>query len=89
MKSVTTDEFRRGFTELPSSAQKKALQAYRLWKVNPRHPGLHFKRIHALEAIYSVRIGLHYRAIALVEEDTAIWFWIGSHSDYDNLIGRL
>jgi hypothetical protein len=30
-----------------------------------------------------------YRALGLLEDDTIIWFWIGSHADYDDLISRL
>jgi hypothetical protein len=44
------------------------------------------KRVHEHNPIYSVRIGLHYRALGLKEDDTIIWFWIGSHAEYDKLI---
>jgi hypothetical protein len=30
-----------------------------------------------------------YRALGLREDDTMIWFRIGSHDDYDDLISRL
>src|SRR3954462_15403716 len=47
-------------------------------------PTLEFKIIGSQESIYSVRIGLHYRALAtLVDRETMVWFWIGSHADYD------
>ncbi len=35
------------------------------------------------------RIGIHYRALALREGDTLLWFWIGSHADYDTLLSQL
>jgi len=61
-----------------------------MFRANPRHPGLRLKRIHPTQPIYSARVTRSYRALAVVEEDDVwIWFWIGSHSDYDKLIGRL
>jgi hypothetical protein len=38
------------------------------------------------DAIYSARIGLDYRALAVVTRDRIIWYWIGSHADYDRLV---
>ena len=34
----------------------------------------------------SVRIGMHYRALAVDIPDGLLWFWIGSHADYDRVI---
>ncbi len=71
---------------LPQEVQQRATRAYRLWLADPNHPGLKFSAVHPLEPIYSVRIGLHWRALAVVEDGVAIWFWIGSHSDYDQIL---
>ena len=76
-------------TKLPEEVKHRARQAYKLWKQNNNHPGLHFKQIHEKEPIYSVRIGLSYRALGVRQEDTIIWFWIGSHEEYNNLIANL
>jgi hypothetical protein len=54
-----------------------------LLKQDPHHPSLHFKKI---GRFWSVRIGLRYRALAVEADDGLIWFWIGSHADYDTLI---
>jgi hypothetical protein len=35
-----------------------------------------------------VRIGRGYRALGRRQGDTLVWFWIGTHDDYDRLIGR-
>ena len=40
----TTRSFWRHFEALPADAQRKALHAYRLFRGNPSHPSLHFKR---------------------------------------------
>ncbi|HMO26342.1 MAG TPA: hypothetical protein PKB10_08730 [Tepidisphaeraceae bacterium] len=57
---------------------------FELLKAEPRHPSLHFKRV---GAYWSARVGLHYRALSVAEDDAMIWFWIGHHDEYDRLIG--
>ncbi len=89
MESVTTARFRKAFARLPKSVQERAKNSYKLWKLNNNHPGLHFKQIHDKQPIYSVRVGLSYRALGVIEKDTIIWFWIGSHEDYTNLLAQL
>ena len=89
MRSVTTTRFRKAFEKLPSEIQQRARQAYNKWKKNPNHPSLHFKQIHDTQSIFSVRISLSYRAIGIKEEDIMIWFWIGSHEEYNTLIKQM
>jgi hypothetical protein len=86
MISHITEKFRRAFAELPADVQEQARQAYRLFIENPYHPGLHFKSIHPTRPIYSVRVGLNYRAVGAREGDEIVWFWIGSHAEYNKLI---
>jgi len=86
MNSHITNRFREAFAELPAEVQKQARQAYRLVVENPYHPSLRFKSIHPTRPIYSVRIGLDYRAVGIRDGDTILWYWIGSHADYDKLI---
>lgn len=87
MKSVTTKRFRAAFANLPPFIQKLARQAYQLFKNDPYHPSLRFKRVHATKPIFSVRVGIHYRAIGIMDGGKVIWFWIGSHAEYDKLTG--
>ncbi len=89
MESRTTERFRKTFENLPLKIQEDAKKVYKLWKSNPYMKNLRFKRINDKQNIYSVRIGLSYRALGLKKDDTMIWFWIGSHNDYDNLIKSL
>lgn len=86
MNSHTTDKFRKAFAELPTDVQKQARQAYRLFIENSHHPSLRFKPIHLTRPIYSVRIGLDYRAVGIRDGDNIIWYWVGSHAEYDKLI---
>lgn len=87
MKSLLTDDFLDCFRQLPEPVREQARRAYRHWKANPYHPSLQFKRVHATEPIYSVRVGLGWRALGLVEGEAISWFWIGSHAEYDRILG--
>ncbi len=89
MNSKVTDDLVACFAELPHEVKAQVRKNYRLWRANPAHPGLHFKRIHSREALYSVRVGIAWRALGLLEQDTLYWFWIGSHAEYDKLIKQL
>ena len=90
MTSRTTREFRERFRKLPQAVQRQTRAAYRLWRRDLRHPSLHFKRVHSTTPIYSVRVGLAWRALALQRNrDEMVWFWIGSHADYDRMLSQL
>jgi len=77
--------FWRCYRELPSEIQALADRSYALLRSNPSHPSLHFKKV---GRFWSSRAGLHYRAVALEAEQDLVWFWIGSHADYDKLLGQ-
>ena len=55
---------------------------------NPQHGSLHFKRVRTEETIYSIRINRGYRALGRRKSDDMVWFWIGSHPDYERVLGR-
>jgi hypothetical protein len=86
MQSRTTRRFWRLFSDLPLDAQQEARRAYRLFQANPAHPGLQFKKPEGEGDIYSIRIGLDYRALAVRKKDRVVWYWIGNHSAYDRLV---
>jgi len=88
MKSRTTRRFRKAFEKLPPHVQQEAREAYELFLLDAHHPGLRFKQVHATRPIYSVRISRTHRALGVRDRDVMIWFWIGSHDDYDDLIKR-
>lgn len=88
MRSRATARFWRCYDGLPEGVQEKAREAYRLWLANPHHPSLQFKRLHGTDGmVWSVRIGLSWRALATVRGDEVRWFWIGSLAEYDRLVG--
>ena len=86
MISHTSERFRRAFERLPKRVQQDTRTAYALFLENPFHPRLHFKEVHATEPIFSARIRSGYRALGVRDRDTVVWFWIGSHDDYDRLL---
>jgi hypothetical protein len=88
VRSRTTASFRKALEALPPQVRAKAHRAYELFRSNPNHPGLRFKPVHPSRPIYSVRIGIHYRALGVLEGDDIIWFWVGSHDDYERLINH-
>jgi len=75
LKSVTTARFRKCFNKLPREAQERARQAYHLWKQDNNYPSLYFKQIDIKQSIYSVRVGLSYRALGVKEKETIVWFY--------------
>ena len=88
MISRTTERIRKALAALPVNVRAQARLAYRLFQQDPRHPGLQFKQVHASRPIYSARIGLGYRALGVRDGDLIVWFWIGSHAEYDRLISQ-
>jgi hypothetical protein len=76
------------FSELPAEVQRQARRAYRTFQQNPHHPSLRFKSVHPMRPVYSARISSDYRAVGVLDGDEIIWYWIGSHGDYDKLLSQ-
>ena len=86
MKSFTSRRFRDWYEELPQDVKLRAKRAYKLFRLNPAHPGLNFKKVDDQDNVYSARVGLGYRALAQMDGEDVIWFWIGPHAEYDKLL---
>lgn len=86
MKSQTLPSFWECYKPLPDSIKKSARKAYRLWVDRPFHPSLHFKCVNQDNAVWSLRVTLSCRVLGLMQDDTIVWFWIGSHDDYERLL---
>jgi hypothetical protein len=76
--------FWRAYHQLPEQVRALADKQFQLLKANPQHPSLHFKRV---GRFYSARVGAHFRALAVDAPDGVLWFWIGSHAEYDRIAG--
>ena len=89
MISRTTKRFRDALAKLPKEIQRQARESYQLFSEDPNHPSLRFKKVHVTEPIYSARINIEYRTLGIVDGEEIVWFWIGSHSEYDKLLTQL
>ena len=83
MKHRATARFWACLERLPADVQELARKNYGLLKSNPYHPSLHFKR---LERFWSVRVGRSYRAVGVDAPDGIVWFWIGTHAEYERIV---
>ncbi|MFP4548822.1 MAG: hypothetical protein ACLFQM_11880 [Fidelibacterota bacterium] len=88
MKSKTTNKFWKCYRELPAGIKKQAKETYSTFQNNPDYPGLNFKKVHNKLPIFSVRISRDYRALGIKQENTIIWYWIGSHNDYERILKK-
>jgi len=77
--------FWKNYHALPRNIQDQADKSFDLLKENPHHPSLHFKKI---GKYWSVRASDDYRALGKEVEDGIVWFWIGTHPEYDRLVSR-
>lgn len=89
MNSRTTQRFPRLLAALPAHVRQQAREAYVLFRRNPSHPGLRFKKVHSDPPVYSARVGIGYRPAGVLQVETIIWFWIGSHAEYGQLLKAL
>jgi hypothetical protein len=84
-RSSTTPRFWKLFIALPEEVQDLAFEKYALFKRDPYHPSL---GLQAKGRAWTVDIGRSYRAIAYRSENHFLWFWIGTHEDYNNVLRR-
>ena len=95
MKNRRTAQFRQQFAALPSRIQDIAKHKYRLFLEDPSHPSL---RVHELAdtrrgshqcGSRSVSITMQYRAIYVTVDGVNLWYWVGTHAEYDAYIGSV
>lgn len=83
MRHYASSAFWDAYSALPTAVRDLADKNYALLKEHPQHPSLHFKKA---GPYWSVCVGLRYRALAREVDGGLLWFWIGSHADYDVLL---
>lgn len=83
MTHFASSGFWERYAALPDDIRALADKSYALLKSDPRHPSLHFKK---LGKFWSARVGLHHRALAVEIQGGMLWFWIGTHAQYDRLV---
>ena len=88
MNHLTLPRFWQPYNRLPKDIQLLADKKYELLKNNPFHPSLHFKKVGNRKQLWSVRINDNYRALGVDKVEGIVWFWIGMHSEYDEILYR-
>jgi hypothetical protein len=90
MQSSRTKNFQNLFLKLPQRVKETASKNYKIWINNPFHSSLEFKEVKSKEKIWSVRVGIGWRALGVMkaEEEKIVWFWIGSHAEYDKILRK-
>lgn len=86
MRHFALPRFWRHYRQLPTDVQELADKCYQLLRADPHHPSLHFKKVGRTKQLWSVRVGTHYRALAVEKLESLVWFWIGTHAEYDTLL---
>jgi hypothetical protein len=84
LKHHASSAFWTSYGQLPVEIQRLADKNFELLKIDPSQPSLQFKKV---GKVWSARIGISYRALAVPVPEGFLWFWIGSHAEYDKLIG--
>ena len=88
MQHHAAQDFWHEYRALPKEIRIRADKQFSLLQANPQHPSLQFKKVgerHGQE-FWSVRVSLNYRALAIKRPDGFLWFWIGDHEAYEQLI---
>ena len=83
MESKALPSFWDGFDRLPQEIQKRAKKQYLLWQEDPSHRSVRFKKV---GKFWSARVTGAYRAVGIMDGDTIVWFFIGTHSEYERLL---
>lgn len=87
MHRASTD-FWKEYRALPASIRERADKQFALLRANPRHPSLQFKKLseRSGQELWSARVTLKYRALAVKLNDDYVWFWVGEHDIYEGMI---
>jgi len=90
MEHQATGGFWQAYFSLPQEIRRRADKQFSLLRANPQHPSLQFKKIGERRGneIWSARVTLSYRALAIRRLDGYLWFWIGDHAAYELLIAK-
>lgn len=86
MRSRMSPAFREQLRNLPGPIAAAAEKAFHIWRRDRNHPSIEFKLVKKKQRVWSARISLHWRALAAERSEGFLWFWIGSHAEYDRVL---
>jgi len=85
VRHFASPDFWSHYSELPRKTRDLADKSFALLKDDPWHPSWRLKKI---GVFWSVRVGLAYRASAKDRPEGLVWFWIGRHDRYQQILRR-
>lgn len=88
MNHLALSRFWYHYRQLTDPLQQLADKNFTLLQADPLHPSLHFKKVGRTKSLWSVRVGLNHRALAVEKPNGLVWFWIGTHEDYERLLAK-
>lgn len=83
MRHFASPSFWELYEKLPAAIQELADKNFELLKADPKHPSLHLKKA---GKYWSARVGMKYRTLAVEIDEGILWFWIGTHAEYDKIL---
>lgn len=92
MRSLRFPSFNKAFDTLPKDIQELATTQFQKWKADPQSVSIKPLDV-ANGEVVSCQINYRYRALACKTKDqenntTYVWFWVGSHEDYNKLVTK-
>ncbi len=81
-------DFWNDYRTVPADIRERADKQFALLKANPQPPSSQFKKLGQRrgQEIWSARVTLKCRGLAVRLSDEYVWFRIGEHDVYDALI---
>jgi hypothetical protein len=88
MQHRATTDFWQQYHALSQEARARADKQFALLKANLQHPSIQFKKVGERrgQEIWSARVTLNHRALAIKRTNGFLWFWTGDHKAYEALI---
>ncbi|MBM4034080.1 MAG: hypothetical protein FJ291_20190 [Planctomycetes bacterium] len=83
MRHFASPRFWKCYHKLPVEAQSLADKCFDLLKADPHHPSLHLKKV---GRYWAARVGRSHRVLAVPAGDDFVWFWIGTHREYEAIL---
>lgn len=83
MRHFASPSFWELYEKLPAAIQELADKNFELLKADPKHPSLHLKKA---GKYWSARVGIKYRTLGVEIDEGLLWFWVGTHAEYDKML---
>jgi mRNA-degrading endonuclease RelE of RelBE toxin-antitoxin system len=83
MRHFASPSFWELYEKLPAAIQELADKNFELLKADPKHPSLHLKKA---GKYWSARVGIKYRTLGVEIDEGILWFWVGTHAEYDKML---